>query len=135
MKNGFNVWTKRIGKNHTNTVLLLHGGPGLTHEYFEYFECFEDFLPEAGFDIIYYDQLGSHYSDQPDDEKLWTMERFTEEVEEVRNALGLKNFFLYGQAWGGMLAIEYALQYQHNLKGLIIFQCNSQYELPNEKAQ
>jgi len=117
LSNGFHVWTKRIGKNHSNALLLLHGGPGLTHEYFE---CFEDFLPEAGFDLIYYDQLGSHYSDQPDDEKLWTLKRFTEEVEEIREALRLENFFLYGHSWGGILAMEYAFRYQHHLKGLII---------------
>jgi proline iminopeptidase len=46
----------------------------------------------------------------PDDTSLWTLERYTEEVEEVRRGLGLENFVLYGQSWGGMLAIEYALR-------------------------
>jgi proline iminopeptidase len=112
----YNVWTKRVGSSPI-TLLTLHGGPGCTHEYFE---CFEDFLPKAGIQFIYYDQLGSFYSDQPDDPNLWTAERFREEVEQVRAALGLEKFYLYGHSWGGMLAIEYALKYQDHLKGLII---------------
>jgi len=98
-------------------MLTLHGGPGFTHEYFE---CFEDFLPQAGVEFWYYDQLGSFYSDQPDDKSLWTIDRFCEEVEQVRKALGLENFYLYGQSWGSMLAIEYALKYQKHLKGLVL---------------
>ena len=98
-------------------ILTLHGGPGVTHEYFE---CFEDFLPQAGVEFYYYDQLGSFYSDQPDDKSLWTIDRFREEVEQVRAALGLEDFFLYGQSWGSMLAIEYALKYQKHLKGLVL---------------
>lgn len=115
----FKVWTKRFGNNPKQKVLLLHGGPGSTHEYFE---CFESFFPKEGIEFIYYDQLGSAYSDQPTDTSLWTIERFVEEVEQVRTALGLNkdNFFLLGHSWGGILAMEYALKYQDNLKGLII---------------
>jgi proline iminopeptidase len=112
----FRVWTKRIGSGPIK-MLTLHGGPGCTHEYLE---CFEDFLPPTGVQIIYYDQLGSAYSDQPDEPALWAVERFREEVEQVRAVLGLEEFYLYGHSWGGMLAIEYALKYQRHLKGLII---------------
>src|SRR5262249_16938039 len=73
-----------------------------------------------GIEFYYYDQLGSAYSDQPEDTKLWTVERFREEVEQVRAALGLENFYLYGHSWGGMLGIEYALKYQRHLKALMI---------------
>ena len=115
----FRVWTKRIGNNPTIRVLLLHGGPGFTHEYLE---AFDSFFPAAGIEYYYYDQLGSYYSDQPAHAELWDLPRFVEEVEQVRKALGLskENFFLYGQSWGGLLAIEYALRYQQNLKGLVI---------------
>lgn len=115
----FRVWTKRVGNNPTIKVLLLHGGPGMTHELYE---VFDSFLPAAGIEYYYYDQLGSHYSDQPEDDRLWTTARFVEEVEQVRQALGLTadNFFLYGQSWGGLLALEYALNYQQHLKGLVI---------------
>ena len=112
----YKVWTKKVGAGKIK-MLTLHGGPGVTHEYFE---CFEDFLPQAGVEFYYYDQLGSAYSDQPDDTSLWTVDRFREEVEQVRSALGLENFYLYGSSWGGMLGIEYALKYQKHLKGLVI---------------
>ena len=115
----YKVWTKRMGNNPKIKVLLLHGGPAFTHEYFE---SFDSFFPKEGIEYYYYDQLGSYYSDQPTDTSLWNLPRFVEEVEEVRQALGLDstNFFLYGNSWGGILAMEYALKYQQNLKGLII---------------
>ena len=115
----FRVWTKRVGRHPTMKVLLLHGGPGATHELFE---AFDSFFPEEGIEYYYYDQLGSYYSDQPQEPALWDLPRFVEEVEQVRVALGLgpDNFYLYGQSWGGLLAIEYALKYQQNLRGLII---------------
>jgi proline iminopeptidase len=99
--------------------LLLHGGPGCTHEYFE---VFDSFLPQAGIELYFYDQLGSHHSSQPDHADLWEIGRFVDEVEQVRQALALdgSNFFLLGHSWGGILAIEYALRYQQYLKGLII---------------
>ena len=115
----FNVWTKRFGNNPKIKVLLLHGGPGGTHEVFE---SFESFFPKEGIEFYEYDQLGSYFSDQPKDSSLWTTARFVEEVEQVRKALGLNkdNFYLLGHSWGGILALEYALKYQENLKGLII---------------
>jgi proline iminopeptidase len=118
-KGKFHVWTKRVGNNPRVKLLLLHGGPGATHEYFE--AC-DSYLPAVGIEYYYYDQLGSAYSDQPDDSSLWTIPRFVDEVEQVRQALGLNrtNFFLLGHSWGGILAIEYALKYQQHLKGLII---------------
>lgn len=118
-KGRFRVWTKRVGNNPTLKVLLLHGGPGATHEYFE---AFDSYFPGAGIEYYYYDQLGSAYGDQPEDDALWTTERFVDEVEQVRQALHLDqdNFCLLGQSWGGLLAIEYALKYQQHLKCLVI---------------
>src|SRR5688500_3566949 len=115
----FKVWTKRFGNNPRIKVLLLHGGPAAGHEYME---AFESFFPKEGIEFYEYDQLGSSYSDQPKDSSLWTIEHFVEEVEQVRKALDLdkENFYLLGQSWGGILAMEYALKYQDNLKGLII---------------
>lgn len=115
----FNVWTKRIGNNPKIKVLLLNGGPGATHEYFE---CFESFLPAEGIEFIYYDQLGCGNSDNPKDESHWDLARYVEEVEQVRIALGLDetNFYLLGHSWGGILAMEYSLKYQKHMKGMII---------------
>jgi proline iminopeptidase len=112
----YKVWTKKLGSGAAK-VLLLHGGPGFSHEYLE---AFESFLPQAGIEMYYYDQLGCNNSDQPDDLSLWTLARYTAEVEEVRRGLGLEQFILYGHSWGGILAIEYALQHPQYLRGLVI---------------
>lgn len=118
-KGTFKVWTKRFGNNPKMKLLLLNGGPGATHEYFE---CMENFLPAEGIEIVYYDQLGCGNSDNPKDTSMWDLPRYVEEVEQVRKALHLDkdNFFLLGHSWGGILALEYALKYQQHLKGLII---------------
>ncbi|MFL5430495.1 MAG: proline iminopeptidase-family hydrolase [Myxococcales bacterium] len=133
-KGKFQVWTKRVGNNPSLKVLTLHGGPAATHEYFE---IFDTHVPAAGIEYYYYDQLGSFYSDQPDDPSLWTIERFTDEVEQVRKALGLsrENFVLQGHSWGGILAIEYALRHQENLKGLVISNMMASIPAYNEYAR
>ena len=132
-KGTFRVWTKRVG-DHPTIKVLLHGGPGMTHEYLE---AFDSYFPLVGFEFYYYDQLGSYYSDQPDEPDLWELPRFVEEVEQVRQVLGLDrdNFYLYGQSWGGILAIEYALKYQQHLKGLIISNMMTSIPAYNEYAQ
>ena len=133
-KGKFKVWTKRVGNNPRAKVLLLHGGPGATHEYFE---AFDSYFPAAGIEYYYYDQLGSAYSDQPDAPELWDTARFVEEVEQVRQALKLdrSNLFLLGHSWGGLLATEYALKYQQNLKGLIISNMMSSISAYNDYAR
>ena len=133
-KGTFRVWTKRVGNHPTIKVLLLHGGPGMTHEYLE---IFDSFFPAEGIQYYYYDQLGSFYSEQPDEPSLWELDRFVGEVEQVRTALKLNrdNFYLYGHSWGGMLAIEYALKYQKNLKGLIISNMMSSIPAYNAYAE
>jgi proline iminopeptidase len=113
---GYHVWTKKVG-NAPIKVLLLHGGPGADHSYFE---CFEDFLSPNGIEFYYYDQVDSTNSDKPGDPGLWTVARFRDEVEAVRKGLGLEHFYLFGHSWGGLLAIEYALAYPKHLDGLII---------------
>jgi proline iminopeptidase len=130
----FKVWTKRVGNNPRVKLLLLHGGPGATHEYFE--AC-DSYLPAAGVEFYYYDQLGSFYSDQPDIPELWDVARFVDEVEQVRLALGLDagNFFLLGHSWGGILAIEYALRYQQRLKGLVISNMMASIPAYNDYAE
>lgn len=133
-KGTFKVWTKRVGNNPSVKLLLLHGGPGMTHEYFE---AFDSYFPGAGIEYYYYDQLGSFYSDQPSDSSLWNIDRFVEEVEQVRQALGLTkdNFYLLGHSWGGILAMEYALKYQQHLKGLIVSNMMSSIPAYNDYAK
>ena len=130
----FEVWTRRFGNNPRIKLLLLHGGPGATHEYYEPCDCW---LPEAGIEYYFHDQLGSFYSDQPDIDELWDVSRFVDEVEQVRQALGLdeSNFFLLGHSWGGILALEYALAHQRTLKGLIISNMMASIPAYNDYAE
>lgn len=130
----FQVWTQRQGDNPRIRLLLLHGGPGATHEYFE---GLAQQLAAAGIEVFLYDQLGSHHSDQPDEPALWETPRFVDEVEQLRRALGLDagNFFLLGHSWGGILALEYALRHQQHLKGLVISNMVSSIPAYNRYAQ
>ena len=118
-KGKFHVWIKRTGNNPKLKLLLLHGGPGATHEYLE---AFDSFLPKEGVEYYQYDQLGSGNSDAPNDDDLWTLPRFVSEVDQVRQAIGgtKDNFCLLGHSWGGILAIEYALAHPDQVKCLII---------------
>jgi proline iminopeptidase len=133
-KGPFHVWTKRVGNNPRIKVLLLHGGPAMTHEYLE---AFDSYFPAAGIEYYYYDQLGSAYSDQPDAPELWEIPRFVDEVEQVRQALKLDkdNFYLFGHSWGGVLAIEYALKHQEHLAGLIVSNMVSSIPVYNAYAK
>lgn len=116
LSSGHRVWTQRVGAGPIK-ILLLHGGPGFSHDYLE---CFKDYLPQAGCEVYFYDQLGCGLSDRPQDTSYWTVERYVHEVEEVRQALGLDQFVLYGHSWGGLLGIEYALRYQQHLSGFVL---------------
>ena len=78
-KGEFSVWVKRVGNNPQIHLLLLHGGPGATHELYE---CFDGYLPVEGIEYIYYDQLDSYYSDQPNDPELGTIEHFVQASEQ-----------------------------------------------------
>ena len=135
LSNGFEVFTQQFGESEEVKVLVLHGGPACTHEYMLNV-AYE--LPEhAGLtgpaEVHMYDQLGSFYSDQPEKD-LWNIERWVQEVDEVRQALDMDstNFYLLGNSWGGILAMEYALVHQEHLKGLIV--CNMQSSIPEYAA-
>ncbi len=130
----FDVWTRKAGDNPRLRLLLLHGGPGATHEYLL---PMEQELVDAGVEVYFYDQLGSHFSDQPDDPSLWEIDRFVDEVEQVRVALrlGHDDFVLYGQSWGGVLGIEYALAHQEHLKGLVVSNMMASVPAYNQYAE
>ena len=113
------VWIKRVGNNPELKLLLLTGGPGFSHAYLE---VMDSFLPAEGVEYYHYDQLETGESDRPDDPDLWTLSRYVDEVDQVRRAIGgtKGNFCLLGHSWGGMLAMEYALAHQDQLKCLVI---------------
>lgn len=121
LDNGFHIFTRTVGQGQV-PLLCVHGGPGGTHEEFENFGTG---LAQHHIRVSMYDQLGSFYSDQPDFSKpenaaYLDMDYYLSELEEVRQKLGLDHFYLLGHSWGGILAQEYALNYQQHLKGLII---------------
>jgi proline iminopeptidase len=100
---GGRVWYRSVGEGGV-PLLCLHGGPGMTHDYLTPLEALGEHRR-----VVFYDQLGSGGSDRPDDLSLWTMERFMDEVDAVRDALGLDRIHLFGSSWGGMLAMQYVL--------------------------
>ena len=110
LDNGYHLWTNTQGEGDIH-LLALHGGPGGNHEYWE--DAAEQ-LKKQGLNVqvTMYDQLGSLYSDQPDfsdpkiAKKYLTYEYFLDEVDEVREKLGLDNFYLIGQSWGAIVLYE-----------------------------
>jgi proline-specific peptidase len=113
---GGRVWYRSAGDaNGRPPLLCLHGGPGFTHYYLEALEALADRRQ-----VIFYDQLGCGNSDRPDDVSLWTVDRFVEELAQVRAALGLTDLHLFGSSWGGMLAMQYVLDRQPDLRSLIL---------------
>ena len=115
LSNGYKVWTKTVGDGLGLPLLLLHGGPGGGHDYLEPLEALSCDRP-----VIFYDQLGCGKSDIPENRALWTIERFADEVQEVREALGLKRCHMLGQSWGGWLGIEYMLRQPAGLQSFVL---------------
>ncbi len=116
---GGRVWYRIAGADRPGTPLLcLHGGPGMPHDYLEPLEDLATNRP-----VVFYDQLGCGRSDRPADDSLWAAERFVEELAVVRAALGLERPHLFGNSWGGWLALQYALDRRPQLASLILSSC------------
>ncbi|MFC2060338.1 proline iminopeptidase-family hydrolase [Chloroflexota bacterium] len=112
---GGKVWYRIVGANEKGiTLLTLHGGPGAPHDLLEPLEGLADERP-----VVFYDQLGCGNSDKPDDTSLWTIERFVEELGQVRAALGLEKVHILGQSWGTMLATDYMLTKPEGVVSLV----------------
>jgi len=105
LTNGHRVWSRVTGEGPGLPLLLLHGGPGAGHDYLEPLGELASERP-----VVFFDQLGCGRSDRPENRALWTIERFADEVSQVRDALGLRRCHILGQSWGGWLAIEYMLR-------------------------
>jgi L-proline amide hydrolase len=119
---GAETWYRIVGSGEVDgaaPMLTLHGGPGAAHDYLESMQE----LAHTGRRVIFYDQLGCGRSPYPEDPSKWTVELFLQEVDAVREALGLDEVHLVGQSWGGMLAMEYALKQPSGLRSLVI--CDS----------
>lgn len=128
----YKIWYRIVGGRETPgklPLLCLHGGPGATHDYLEPLEA----MVETGRRILFYDQLGSGNSDHPHDPSLWTVPLFVEELSVVRQALGLDRVHIFGQSWGGMLGMEYALTQPAGLASLIL--ADSPASMPQWSAE
>jgi len=119
VEDGYRVWTRSLGGEAPDAappLLILHGGPGVPHDYLENLEA----LASPRQRVVFYDQLGCGKSDRPDEPGRWQVPRFVAEIDRVRAALGLDRVVLLGQSWGGMLAIEYMLGRPAGVAGLIL---------------
>lgn len=112
---GGQVWYRVDGSGPGTPLLLLHGGPGGTSHYLRPLGRLSDERP-----VVFYDQLGGGYSDRPTADSLWQMERFVEELRQVRSALGLEEIHLLGHSWGAMLAIEYLLTDPPGVRSVVL---------------
>ncbi|OSC39587.1 proline-specific peptidase family protein [Mycobacterium decipiens] len=101
---GGSVWFQRVGGGPGNSLLVVHGGPGLPHNYLASLQRLADER-----EVIFWDQLGCGNSECPSDIELWTMDRSVAEMDAVVAALGLTRFHIFGNSWGGMLAQQYVL--------------------------
>ena len=112
---GGHVWYKSVGDGDLPPLLVMHGGPGFAHNYLTPLEDLADRRR-----VIFWDQLGCGRSDSPNDPSLWTMERSLQEVDAVREHLGLERHHLFGNSWGGMLAQQYVIDRQPDLPSMVV---------------
>jgi len=112
---GGRIWYRIVGGGPGTPLLLLHGGPGVPSVYLKPLEALANERP-----VVFYDQLGSGQSNRPKDNSLWTVQRFVEEVGQVRRALGLNQIHLYGHSWGSMLAASYMLTRPSGVRSLTL---------------
>lgn len=105
---GYKTYYRIIGENSNGhkPILLLHGGPGSTHNYFEVL----DRLSEEGRQVISYDQIGCGNSFVEGHPELWNEKTWLEELINIREYLHLDEVHILGQSWGGMLLIEYLIE-------------------------
>jgi proline iminopeptidase len=112
---GGKIWYRVVGRGNRTPLLVIHGGPGYAHNYLRPLEELANTRP-----VIFYDQLGSGRSDWPEDTRLWRVERFREELEHLRKAVGVEQMHLLGHSWGSLLAVEYYLACPNFVQSMIL---------------
>lgn len=116
---GGRIWYRLNGGRHfaagKTPLIVIHGGPGMSHHYLLPLVDLADERP-----VIFYDQLDSGHSDRPNDPDNWVVERFVSEVDAVREALGLDRVLVFGNSWGGSVAAEYAITQPKGLVALVL---------------
>lgn len=121
---GFSTWYTITGEGNGTPLLTLHGGPGAGSNYLHSL----DVLCEGNRKIIYYDQLGCGRSPADSNPSRWTIPFFVDELKTLVQALDLKDFHLFGQSWGGLLAVYYAADNPEHIKSLIL--ANTPVDMP-----
>lgn len=111
---GGKIWYRINGEGAKTPLLLLHGGPGSSSYYLEPLKELSKDRP-----VIFIDQLGCGRSTRITDTTLMTIEKNVEQLEQVRKALKLERFYLYGHSWGTMLGMDYYLKYPKGIQALI----------------
>src|SRR5438128_412854 len=111
---GGRTWYRILGSG-SQVLVLLHGGPGAGSGYLASLNALA-----RGRRLVNYDQLGCGKSDQPNDDGLWTIERFVAELELIRCAVGGERIHLFGHSWGGMLGLEYTLAHPEHIASLTL---------------
>ena len=113
------AWYRLNGREHfargKTPLVVAHGGPGMSHHYLLPLVALADERP-----VIFWDQLDSGHSQRPGKPENWTVERFVSEIDDLRAALGLDRLVLFGNSWGGSIAIEYAAQQPPGLVAAVI---------------
>lgn len=109
----FKTYYRIVGEPNPDLapLLLIHGGPGSSHNYFE---LIDDYAEQSGRQLIMYDQVGCGKSSLPEDEKWYVKETWAEELIALRKYLHLDQVHMLGQSWGGMLEMFYLTQYAHD---------------------
>jgi len=112
--NGGKVWYRINGSGNATPVILLHGGPGSSSYYLEALKPLSKDRP-----VIFIDQLGCGRSSRITDTTLMTIENYVEQLEQIRKALNLEEYYVYGHSWGTMLGLDYYLTYPEGIKALV----------------
>ncbi|MGB3165694.1 MAG: proline iminopeptidase-family hydrolase [Alteraurantiacibacter sp.] len=114
---GGDVWVRVNGDLTAEALpaVFVHGGPGGTHMGFARMTALAD---ERA--VILYDQLDSGMSDHPNDPANWRVQRFVEELEAIRQALGIERWHVVGHSWGSALALEYAARYPEHTASAVL---------------
>jgi pimeloyl-ACP methyl ester carboxylesterase len=117
---GHQTYYRIVGEKTGNKkpLILLHGGPGSTHNYFE---VLDEFAKEDGRELIMYDQIGCGNSYLDGHPELWNSETWVRELKALREHLGIEECHLLGQSWGGMLLLDYICNYKpEGIKSIIL---------------
>ncbi|WP_278387598.1 proline iminopeptidase-family hydrolase [Pseudomonas oryzihabitans] len=131
---GHQTWYRVTGELASGRLPLVvaHGGPGCTHDYVD---SFKD-LAERGWPVVHYDQLGNGRSThlRGIDPGFWTVALFLDELDNLLRHLGIRQYVLLGQSWGGMLAAEHGVRQPEGLRGLVIANSPASMALWREAA-